>query len=64
MAWICLIENCNGEKIIGTFYEKELQKTNHKEFNIGKKIREKVINYMANGRVTIILLTVGLIQKT
>ena len=61
MAWTCLIENCNGEKIIGTFYEKELQKTNHKEFNIGKKNKGKVNKLY--GRVTIILLTVGLIQR-
>ena len=61
MAWTRLIENCNGEKIIGTFYEKELQKTNHKEFNIGKKNKGKVNKLY--GRVTIILLTVGLIQR-
>ena len=26
--WTYVIRDCNGEKIIGTFYEKELQKTN------------------------------------
>ena len=31
----------NGEKIIGTFYEKELQKTNQKEFGIEKVIKKK-----------------------
>ena len=31
----------NGEEIIGSFYEKELQKTNQKEFRIGKVIKRK-----------------------
>ena len=45
-----------GEKIIRTFYEKELQKTNQKEFRIEKKLRRKVINYMSNGKDMIIHL--------
>ena len=31
----------NGEHIIGTFYEKELQKTNQKEFRIQNVIKKK-----------------------
>ena len=31
----------NGEEIVGTFYEKELQKTNQKEFGIEKVIEAK-----------------------
>ena len=31
----------NGEEIMGTFYEKELQKTNQEEFRIEKVIRRK-----------------------
>ena len=31
----------NGEKIVATFYEKELQITNQKEFRIGKVIKRK-----------------------
>ena len=31
----------NGEEIIGTFYEKELQKTNQQEFRIEKVIKRK-----------------------
>ena len=31
-----VITHLNGEEIIGTFYEKELQKTNQKEFRIEK----------------------------
>ena len=31
----------NGEEITGSFYEKELQKTNQKEFRIEKVIKRK-----------------------
>ena len=30
-----------GEKIIGTFYEKEMQETNQEEFRIKKVIKKK-----------------------
>ena len=33
-----MISDVNGEKIAGSFYEKELQKTNKKEFRIEKVI--------------------------
>ena len=35
------INNLNGEEIIGSFYEKELQKINQKEFRIEKVIKRK-----------------------
>ena len=35
------INDLNGEEIIGSFYEKELQKTNQKEFRIEKVIKRK-----------------------
>ena len=54
----------NGEKVIGTFYEKELQKINQKEFRIEKILKKKVIICMLNGKGMIILLIVGLIKKT
>ena len=31
----------NGEKIVGSLYEKELQKANQKEFRIEKVIKKK-----------------------
>ena len=34
VPWIYVINDLNGEGIIGTFYEKELQKTNQEEFRI------------------------------
>ena len=36
VSWTYLINDLNGEEIIGTFNEKELQKTNQKEFKIKK----------------------------
>ena len=36
-----IISDLNGEEIVGSFYEKELQKTNQKEFRIEKVIKRK-----------------------
>ena len=36
-----VINDLNGEEIIGTFHEKELQKTNQQEFRIEKVIKRK-----------------------
>ena len=36
VPWTYLINDLNGEEIIGTFNKKELQKTNQKEFKIKK----------------------------
>ena len=36
-----LLTISRGEEIIGTFYEKELQKTNQQEFSIEKVIKKK-----------------------
>ena len=42
VPWAYVINDLNGEEIIGTFYEKELQKTNQKEFRTEKVIKRKV----------------------
>ena len=63
VPWTYVINDLNGEEIIGTFYEKELQKTNQKEFRIEKVLKKKVINYMLNGKVMIIHLIAGLISS-
>ena len=39
--WTYVIKDLNDEEIIGTFYEKELQKINEKEFRIEKVIKRK-----------------------
>ena len=41
VPWKYVINDPNGEAIIGTFYEKELQKTNQKEFRIQKVLMKK-----------------------
>ena len=41
IPWTYVFNDLNGEEIIGTFYEKELQKTNREEFRIEKVIRQK-----------------------
>ena len=39
--WTYTISDLNGEPITGTFCEKELQKTNQKEFRIEKLLKRK-----------------------
>ena len=41
VPWTYVINDLNGEEISGTFYEKELQKTNQEEFRIEKVIKRK-----------------------
>ena len=41
VPWTYVINDINGEEIIGTFYEKVLQKTNQEEFRIEKVIKRK-----------------------
>ena len=48
---------------MGTFYEKELQKTSQEEFRVEKVIKINVIKCMLNGKDMIIHLIVGSIKK-
>ena len=41
VSWTYIISDLNGEEIVGSFHEKELQKTNQKEFRIEKVIKTK-----------------------
>ena len=41
VPWTYIINNLNGEKITGSFYQKELQKTNKNEFRIEKVLKRK-----------------------
>ena len=41
MPWTYVINDLKGEKIVGTFHENKLQKTNQKEFRIEKVIKRK-----------------------
>ena len=38
VSWTYIINDLKGEKIIGTFYEKELQKANQQEFRVEEVI--------------------------
>ena len=41
VPWTHVINDLNGQEIIGTFYEQELQKANQKELRIEKVIKRK-----------------------
>ena len=41
VPWTYMINDLNGEEIVGSSYEKEFQKTNQKEFRIEKVIKRK-----------------------
>ena len=41
MPWTHVIGDLNGEKIDGTFYKNELQKTDQKVFRVEKVIKRK-----------------------
>ena len=41
VPWTYVINDLNGEEILGTLYGKELQKTNQQEFRIKKVIKTK-----------------------
>ena len=63
VLWTYDINNLNREEIVGTFYEKELQKTNQKEFRTEKVIKRKGNKLYVKWKDTIIRLIVGLIKK-
>ena len=62
VSWTYVVNDLNGEKIIGTFREKKLQKTNQEESKIEKVIKKKGTSYMSNGKDMIIHLIAGLIN--
>ena len=41
VPWTYIINDLNGEEIIGTYYEKELQKIDQQEFRTEKVIKKK-----------------------
>ena len=57
-----VISDLNGKEIVGTFYEKELQKTNQKEFRVEKVIKKKGEKLYVKWKTKIVLLAVGLIK--
>ena len=61
-AWTYVISDLKGERIVGTFYGKELQKTNWKEYRVQKVIKRKGDKIYVKGQATIVILTVALIK--
>ena len=49
VQWTIVIDDINAGEVIGTFYEKELQKTNQNEFKIEKVIKKKGKNFKCKG---------------
>ena len=41
VSWAYIINDLKGEEIVGTFYKKELNKTNQKEFRVQNIIKRK-----------------------
>ena len=58
------ISDLNSKETAGTFCRNKLQKTNQQQYGVEKLIKRKDDNYMLNGKIMIIPLTVELIKKT
>ena len=58
------INDLNGEEVIGTFYEKELQKTSQQVFRIEKVIKKKGNKLHVTWKGYDNSLIAGLIKKT
>ena len=41
VPWTYVISDLSGKEIVGTFFKKELQKTNQKEFRVEKVTKKK-----------------------
>ena len=63
VPWTYVINDLNGEEIIGTFYEKELQKTNQQEFRTEKVIKKKGDKLYVKWKGYDSSLIAGLIKK-
>ena len=63
VSWTYVVSDLNGEEITGSFYEKELQKTNQKEFRIEKVLKRKGDKLYVKWKGTIIVLMVRWIKK-
>ena len=58
-----LYRDLNGEEIVGTFYEKELQKANQKEIRIEKILKRKDDKLYVEWKGCNSFLIIGLIKK-
>ena len=63
VPWTCVINDHNGEEIIGTFYENHLQGTSQKEFRIEKVLKKKGDKLYVKQKGYVILIIIELIKK-
>ena len=66
VPWTYSISDFKVKGIVGTFYEKELQETNQREFRVEKVIKgkgDKLYEMERNRKAMIVLLIIGLIKK-
>ena len=64
LPWSYIISDLTGEEIVVIFYEKELQRTNQKEFWVEKVIKREGDKLYVKWKAMINFLIVGLIKKT
>ena len=64
VPWAYSIKDLSREKIVGIFHEKQLQKTNQKEFRFEKIIKTKNDKVYVKGKGYDSSLIVGLTKKT
>ena len=64
VLWTYIINDLNGEHIVGTFYKKNCRRQIKKNLEQKKQLKEKEIKYMLNGNAIIINSMAGLIKKT
>ena len=63
VLWTYVVSDLNEEELVGTFYKKELQKTNQQELRVEKLIKRKGDKLYVRWKCYIIVLTVRLIKK-
>ena len=64
VPWTYIISDLNEEEIVGTFYEKELQKTSQQEFIIEIAIKKKGNKLYVKWKGYDTSFTAGLIKET
>ena len=64
VPWTYIVKDLDGGEIVGTFYEKKLQKIKKEDFRVENVTKENEINYVLNGKSAIVFLTVGVINRT
>ena len=64
MSWTYAVNDINGEEVFGTFTKKNFKNQIQKKFKLKNQSREKLINYMLNGKDTMNCLIAGYIKKS